>query len=188
MRRQLHLLQTAGLLLILASGTAQAFNDQREAFVVGLGIGYHTTDLDYSYADNRTESASVSGLATSVRIGFGISNQTILYYLSDGDWYNRAGSTWFSGINALGAAYYFSPGPRSAYVHGGYGYSYHSLPRETSNNSKFGNGYTLGIGYEFIRHVSVEASYLRTNIKDAIDGPHPSRTSSWRLMLNYLFY
>jgi len=183
MKRQL---QMAGLLLfVLGSTAAQAFNDQRQAFLVGLGIGYHGSELEYG---NAVDSASVSGVATSVRIGFGLDNQTILYYFSDGNWYNRAGDSWFSGINGLGAAWYLSPGPRSPYLHYGYGYGYHSLPRETSNNSKFGSGYTLGVGYEFRRHVSVEASYLRTNLWDASDGPHPARTSSWRLMLNYLFY
>jgi len=180
----------AGLiLLLLGSASAQAFNNQREAFIVGLGIGYHGTDLDFSHTGSATETDSAAGLATSVRIGFGLSNQFILYYLSEASWYNRGGDTWSLGLNGIGASWYFSPRARAAYVHGGYGYSYSSLPRESgSDSSKFGNGYILGAGYEFMPHISLEASYLRANIKGAIDSPYPARTSSWRLMLNYLFY
>lgn len=182
MRRQR---QIAGLILLLCSASAQAFNDQREAFLVGLGIGYHGTRLDLGGAD----SDNVAGIASSVRIGFGLSNQFTLYYLSEGNWYNRGGDTWSLGLNGLGAAYYFSPRARSAYLHFGYGYSYSSLPRDSgSNNRKFGNGYTLGAGYEFMPHLNLEASFLRTRLSDAANSPFPTRTSSWRLMLNYLFY
>lgn len=186
MNRQL---QIAGLLLfILGSTSAQAFDNKRHAFIAGLSIGYHATDLDETYADNSTETSAVSGLATSIRVGFGLGNQFTLYYFSDGDWYNHGGDSWLSGINGIGSAYYFSSGARSPYVHYGYGYSYSSLPWESGNKGKRGNGYTLGLGYEFVPHVSLEANYLRTNLKNAIDSPHPTRTSSWRLMLQYLFY
>jgi len=183
-------LQIAGLiLLLLGSASTQAFNNQRQAFIAGLGIGYHSTDLDFSYTGDPTETASVAGLASSVRIGFGLSNQFTLYYLSEGNWYNRGGDTWSLGLNGLGASYYFSPRARSAYLHYGYGYSYSSLPRESGiDSSRFGKGYILGAGYEFMPHVSLEASYLRTHLKGATDSPYPTRTSSWRLMLNYLFY
>ncbi len=187
MRRQL---QMAGLmLLLLGSASAQAFNNQREAFIVGLGIGYHGTDLDFSHTASPTETDSAAGLATSVRIGFGLSNRFLLYYLSEASWYKRRGDTWSLGLNGLGMAWYFSPRAPSAYVHGGYGYSYSSLPSEGgSDSSKFGNGYILGAGYEFMPHLNLEASYLRANLTDAIDSPYPVRTGSWRLMLNYLFY
>ena len=187
MCRQLQIVSL--ILLFLGSASAQAFNNQRQAFIVGLGIGYHGTDLDFSHTGNPTETASVAGLATSVRIGIGLSNQFTLYYLSENNWYNRGGDTWSLGLNGLGAAYYFSPQARSAYLHYGYGYSYSSLSRESgTDSSKFGNAYILGAGYEFMPHLSLEASYLRANLKDAIDSPYPARTTSWRLMLNYLFY
>lgn len=190
MNRRLYIVSL--LFFILAGGSAQAFNNQRQAFIAGLGIGYHGMQLDKDAAGNGTTTNTVDGLASSVRIGVGLSNQFTLYYLSEGNWYNSGGSSWFSGINGLGAAYYFSPRARSLYLHYGYGYSYTSHPWETTdktNNSKFGNGYILGAGYEFMPHVSVEASYMRTNLTDVTsDSLFPSRTTSWRLMLNYLFY
>ncbi len=187
MCRQLQIVSL--ILFFLGSASAQAFNNQRQAFIAGLGIGYHGTDLDFSHAGSATETASVAGIATSVRLGFGFSNQFTLYYLSEGNWFNHDGGTWSLGLNGIGAAYYFSPRARSVYLHYGYGYSYSSLSRESgTDSSKFGNGYILGAGYEFMPHVNLEASYLRTNLTDAIDSPYPVRSTSWRLMLNYLFY
>lgn len=184
MRRQL---QIVSLILLLGSASAQAFNDQREAFLVGLGIGYHGTELDFSGMGSTSD--EVAGLATSVRLGFGLSNRFTLYYLSEGSWYKRAGDTWSLGLNGIGAAWYFSPRVRSTYVHAGYGYSYGSLPDQRGSDSrKFGNGYLLGAGYEFMPHLNLEASFLRTNLRDAANSPFPARTGSWRLMLNYLFY
>lgn len=178
-------LQIVGfLLLVLSTSASHAFNDERHAFIAGLGIGYHATELD----NGNGSDSSVDGLATSFRVGFGMGNQFTLYYFSDGNWYSQGGKSWLSGINGIGSAYYFSTNTRTPYVHAGYGYGFGSQPWESGDKGKGGNGYTLGIGYEFMQHLSVEASYLRTNLKNAQNSIYPTRSSGWRLMLQYLFY
>ena len=63
----------------------------------------------------------------------------------------------------MGGFYYFNPSAASPYVFGGLGWSGWSTPREKNEDSWVGPGFTLGVGYEFSKHFSVQLNMLSTN-------------------------
>ena len=61
--------------VLLASQTAAAFDEQREGFILGFGAGLHHTKLDFTSSGANIESDTKGGLATSLKIGAGLTNQ-----------------------------------------------------------------------------------------------------------------
>ena len=63
----------------------------------------------------------------------------------------------------MGGFYYFNPSAASPYVFGGLGWSGWYAPREKNEDSWVGPGFTLGVGYEFSKHFSVQLNMLSTD-------------------------
>ena len=63
-----------------------------------------------------------------------------------------------------------------------------SAPLESNVGSDTGSAVMLGGGYEFVRHIQLEATLLGTDI-DSSDVPQLKlKTSSLQVMINYMFY
>lgn len=174
------LLVVLPLLLTLAA-PAQAFNDHRQGFIVGLGIGYARIDLDYDPgADGRN-----NGIATSARLGFGLDERFALLYVNEGAWYRRDGHIWFTGLSGLGVTYHLTPKAPGGYLLGAYGMGSSSQPFRDGVDVQRGAGYLLGAGYEFLPHLNVEANFSRNHV----DKKHDLNGSgSFRLLFNFLLY
>lgn len=181
---------------ILFSATpALAFDDNRQGFILGLGAGLHSIGIDVLYDGSKIESQSESGIATSFKLGGGITDQFALYYVRNASWYSAPFSdgfrtkdaTYTIGLSGIGASYFLAPSAPSGYFMAALGIGDISAPFENVR-SDTGDAFMFGGGYEFKSHLMMEVTLLTTNIKSADDNRFKIKSSSFQFTLNYLFY
>jgi len=110
---------------VMSSHAALALDDSRKGFSIGVGAGIHTVSVDntaddFGFSLNSSSSISEFGIATSFKIGGGITEQFSLYYVRSASWYDDT-SVFTTGLAGIGAAYYLSPTAPSIYFHGAVG-------------------------------------------------------------------
>ena len=113
---------------------AQLFDGEREGLFIGGGIGYAAIATG---ADSSGESFSASGFTTAGRIGYGLSDQLIIYF----------SSTVPNLVPSLGLMY-FTDRRSDYYLQGLLGY--------TSANQDSLLSIAGGLGYELRDHVTLE--------------------------------
>lgn len=194
--KALRLLALATVLTGLAP-TASAFDDSRQGFLLGLGAGLHTIDLDYQGNGRSLGSESQSGIATSLKIGGGLTDQFALYYVRNVSWYSAPYSsdgfnvqdiTYAVGLMGVGATYFFSPSAPSGYILGALGVGDISAPFEPNVDSDTGSAFMFGGGYELGKHVMLEATVLGTDIDSGDIAGLSLETTSLQFTFNYMFY
>lgn len=163
----------AGMLLCMS---VSAFNNEREGFVLGLGIGI--ANIDY---DSGSFSASDTGIATSLKIGYGFTNDFSLYYLRNATFSEEEGYSFAEGITGIGVSKYLNPHGASLYFLGSLGIG--DLINLDESETETGSAYLLGLGYEFHNHSSVEFTILKTKIDDV-----DYNSTALQLTYNYTFY
>jgi hypothetical protein len=152
----------------LASSTsAHAFNGDRAGFILGggggLSISSYTQTLKLPYLSSATSDRETkTGFATDVKIGGGINNQFLLYYVNKTSWFSMVNAlgnsvTIANSVGLLGASYYMQPKAPCGYFSGLLGMASWSAPFEDGDSSQSGVGVAIGAGYEFAPHWSVEA-------------------------------
>lgn len=164
----------------LLATSAQAFDEKREGFILGLGAG-----LSSVASSGDLDDTSV-GFATSFKIGYGFNEQFSLYYVRNASWFGYDDDpdedTYASGISGVGASYYISPND-PAYVMAAVGFG--DFSNVTENAGETGSAFMLGGGYEIYPHVHLEGTYLVADIEeDGVD----LTTSAFQLTINYLWY
>ena len=156
----LHRSLLAAVALFVAS-PLYALDDQRHGFFFSLGAGYSTSD----YIDDSFASASRQGLGTSFKIGGGIDNRTVGYYVRHVAWSSILENS--LGFSGAGVAHYFSPSAKSAYINAAVGFG-DSL--DTDRLDDMGGGFMLGAGYQFSERMSWEANYFSFSDDYVADG------------------
>ncbi len=176
--------------ILFTATPAIAFDDNRQGFILGLGAGFHSIDIDFIYDGSNIGSQSKSGLATSFKIGGGITDQFALYYVRNASWYNASSFdgdiTYAIGLSGLGASYFLAPTAPSAYFLAALGIGDISAPLEGTVD--IGSAFMFGGGYEFSSHIMAEATIITTNTESADDNLLNSKSSSFQFTINYLFY
>jgi len=183
-------------LIVLSNSPAFAFDNNRQGFILGFGAGFHTIDIDVIYNGYKLGSDSNSGIATSFKIGAGLTDQFALYYVRNASWYSAPYSDGFTtkditytmGIMGLGATYFLSPSAPSGYLLGAIGAGDLSAPFESGISSDTGSAFMLGAGYELNSHFMVEGTWQSTNIDSADDPLLSIESSSFQVTINYVFY
>jgi len=183
-------------LIVLSNSPAFAFDNNRQGFILGFGAGFHTIDSDVIYNGYKLGSDSNSGIATSFKIGAGLTDQFALYYVRNASWYSAPYSDGFTtkditytmGIMGLGATYFLSPSAPSGYLLGAIGAGDLSAPFESGISSDTGSAFMLGAGYELNNHFMVEGTWQSTNIDSADDPLLSIESSSFQVTINYVFY
>lgn len=173
------------LLVVVIVPVATAFDGSRRGFILGVGGGYHTTDIDreigFPFPAVGIVSESRSGIATTFKIGVGISNQFTLCYVRNASWYTATDLT-AAGIGGIGGSYYLSASSPSAFVLFEFGFA-DIVSVGNRSESETGAGYMIGGGYEFAKHFQLEATYLNGDLKSGgID------ISSIQIIVTYLAY
>lgn len=182
--------------ILLSATPALAFDDSRQGFILGLGAGLHSVDSDFIYNGTNIGSQSESGLATSFKIGGGITDQFALYYIRNASWYSAPYSDGYTatdimytiGLSGVGASYYLSPSSPSGYFMAAFGIGDISAPFEKNIKPDTGRAFMFGGGYEFTKHLMAEATLQTTNIESADDNRLSIESSSFQFTINYLFY
>jgi len=174
--------KTIGLLLFILGSvqSAYAFDNNRKGFFVGVGGGIHSLSVEFNTGFS-TESESKTGFASTFKIGGGITDNFVLYYVRNASWYKDT-YTFATGIAGLGAAYYFNHSAPSPYVHGGIGAGDVTAPFDSDVvKVETGTGALIGAGYQFSDRLSVEGTYMAVDVD-------VTETSSFQLLVNILWY
>lgn len=181
---------------LVLSQAVSAFDNNRQGFILGLGIGLHNIDVDFKSSGFQTVSESESGIATSFKIGGGITDQFALYYVRNASWYSTTVTDGFTtmdvtytvGISGLGATYYFAPTAPSGYILGAFGIADGAAPFESNVEEYDGNAYMIGGGYEVSKGLHLEATYLVTDQENSDFSQIKLESSSIQFTVNYLWY
>jgi len=182
--------------IFLSANPALAFDENREGFILGLGAGLHSIKNDYSLNGNSYLTESKSGLATSFKMGAGITNQFALYFVRNTSWFSTPVTNGVTtkdahavvGISGIGANYYFEPAAPSGYMLAAVGGSDYAFPFESNITTKKGGALMLGGGYEFDKHVMFEVTLLATSVADPANSNDKIQSSALQFTLNYMFY
>ena len=170
---------------LVVTTSLEAFDEQREGFIVSLGAGVSSIKTEVEIGHMGADETSL-GLATSFKIGYGFTNQFLLYYVSDVSWYgyhnDSKDDTYTSGHGGIGASYYIEENS-PYYVMGAIGMG--SFTNFTEAVGETGSAFIIGCGYEVSPHFQIEATYLSTDIEE--DGV-VLNTGAFRLTANYMWY
>lgn len=183
------ILLSALLAAAVSVSSLEAFDEKREGFIlsVGAGVSAVTTDITVSSGDYSASADETSlGLATSLKIGYGFTNQFSVYYVRNASWFgydNDSADDWYaSGIVGVGASYYIEENS-PMYVMAAVGMGDYANASE--NEGETGSAFMLGGGYEVYPHVQVEATYLVANVEE--DNVELG-TGAFQLTVNYQWY
>jgi opacity protein-like surface antigen len=151
---------------VSTASAAFAFNGKRGGFILGFGAGASMTSYKYRYDSGFTQDASSDGtsdreskfgIGTDFKIGGGFNDQFLLYYVNRVAWF-KDGVTLVHSVGLLGASYYLKTEAPAWYIVGAIGMSTWDAPFESNSTSLTGFGLTGGVGYEFTKHWSLEAT------------------------------
>jgi opacity protein-like surface antigen len=163
------------LIAIMLPSEGQAFDKQRKGFVLGLGLGYGSAKLKYG-----DDSESYGGLATTFKIGAGLSEQVLLYYSNRVVFFSpdNVDATFYQGASAVAVSYFLNPAAPSFYFTGELGLGVLDST-ESGIDSETGFGWSLGVGFEFSRSWTVEANYLGNSYDDPGSGSNITFAICW---------
>lgn len=182
---------SAAILFATTATAAQAFDGQRKGFQVGLGIGGHTSALNFSQSNAPGVIDSEQEMAVSLHLGYGFSN-TIVGFLG-----GKGGSIVvddFGGslaIGGVGASVYMSETSPSLYLTGLVGsgsLSMNALESEDSRLRDSGRGWLAGIGYEVTDRLHLEFTYGRAELVDPVNSFNTSELESAFATVQYIWY
>ncbi|HHM04306.1 MAG TPA: hypothetical protein ENJ19_01005 [Gammaproteobacteria bacterium] len=177
----------------LCAGQAYAFDGERRGFVLGLGIGLHSTDIEDNGVpySNIARDESPSGLMTSFRIGAGLGKHFLLYYTNDVAWFSEKAedNLTIAALTGIGGAYYFKPQPGGPYLNAAFGWAGRvELADSLTDKDYTGTGFSLGVGYEFRKWLSVEARYVDMSLEHETFDVFTKDVSSLQLTFQATFY
>jgi opacity protein-like surface antigen len=167
---------------------ADVFDNSKKGFILGGGLGYSAVRTNIDIRSNHFRAGATdtqNALATTLKLGYGISEQFSVFYVNDVSWYKYDGSSdkYITGASSIGVDYYFDENS-PWYATGGIGIA--TLKNFTKNkDSVNGFSYNIGIGYEIMPHVTIEGKFLSNNFDDKnVDFD----TKNFNLTFNYTWY
>jgi hypothetical protein len=154
--------------LVAAALPAHAFDGRRSGFLMGFGVGPVLT-TGYARTLTRADGSEIwskdagsdFGLVTDFRIGAGIGDRFLLYYLGRVSVFTfdlGYDAAFLNTMSRVAASYYFRDGSPSFYVLGNVGVSSWTVFFEGDWDTPAGLGAGAGVGWEFSRHWSLEAA------------------------------
>lgn len=171
---------------VLSAAQVYAFDGSRKGFVLGLAGGLSYTNYEHN-AERLVYPAIITrkitagyphgdsalGLMTDFVLGYGITGQIVLQYTNKVAWFLKRDIDFVYGMShinedclvvfgmsSLGVNYYFQRKAPSLYISGAIGSSMWNTPFVSDYNSKSGTGWSVGAGYEFRKHWSLELTVL----------------------------
>jgi opacity protein-like surface antigen len=171
---------TVALFTLLVASSAHAFDGNRKGFILGFGLGggmaSFTQTLEHAGLSATSDRENKGAFATDFKIGAGLNEQFMIYYVARSSWVSVENKLWVFGtddvqivpldekitilsqVGGLGATYFLSEESSSAYFLGAIGLGSWSSPFESGGSTWLGIGLTGGVGFEFAKHWSAEAT------------------------------
>ncbi len=156
------------LIILTASSSANAWDGERQGFLLGIGFGAgfdSYTGIQYDPVGSRSEDNTTFAFAASPRIGYAINNRVAFYYSRHPLVFSveneaKKDLTITSCTEALQVHYYLAEASPSLYfgVGAGVGYFFDEATNNYSKDSLKGIGVIGTVGFEPIKHVSTELS------------------------------
>ena len=171
------IIPTIATLLLMTN--ANAFDDNKEGFMLGLGVGASSVKTTYTGGNSRD-----TGFATSIKLGYGINEQLATYFASESSIYkyNDKDDTVDTSLIGIGLDYYINQNS-PFYVTGMVGIGSVDKLRNT-NKVQTGYGFLVGAGYEISDHMTLQADYIKINTNDKLNAD----TDAIRFTVNYTWY
>ena len=187
------------LMLFAVISTLTAFNGKREGLLFGIGMGYcqafYENKIEDDYGRVERVAGPSSGVATEVKLGYGISNNTEIYLSNQVAWYSRrtfegetSQTVTLNSMTSLGVSYFFSEKldsnewHSSPFVSGGLGRFHMSDFFYDDGNSSGSFGFYVWLGYEFAKHVRLSLNYYVNNQSYKEDGNNYTKNSNVMLL------
>jgi len=167
------------IVLTLILVNLSAFDGKRKGFLLGYGIGvsnvsYHQ-EIESDGNTEKSDDENDTGFATDFKIGYAPNNKLEIFYSGKTAWFsmmnvNEDEVTISNAIGVIGASYFLSSRLSesewypSLYLSGGLGISSWDVPFEEEKGDPWvGFGVFGGVGYEFVRHLRIEADLCISN-------------------------
>lgn len=177
---------------------ATAFDDIREGFILGGGLGFGLTSFTQTLRVGLAEETGYREnhlpFQTDFKIGGAPTPQLQLYWMSKVNWFQMEnifgdGVTVAHGLGGLGCTCFFQPQAPSGFITSGFGYSSWALPFQSDSTTWYGLGLVGGAGYEFSPHWSIEGNVMY-GAPSIIEGGIRVTTNalSTRLIICYVAY
>lgn len=176
MNRKLYMSIACLITVTIFSTDACALDSKRKGFILGFSVGPSITSFNQktvSPFNNDMESGRENklGAGTDFRIGYALSNKTMVYYtlrstmlrISRGD----EDVTILNSLNSLGISYYMVSEAPSLYVAATVGMSSWGTIRDQLGWLETGFGLGGTIGYEFRQYWSIEGTVMWSNPGDS---------------------
>jgi hypothetical protein len=159
---------TAVSLLLITPAELRADDRSREGFFTSLGMGWGESHDDRTFTIflvgigrevEVVEEKSGDGLALDLKLGAGLSQETLLYFVTRS---SRIGDD-TAGVMGIGIARFLRPVAPSFYFLGMFGLSRVvqggvTIPFTLTGSGSTGMGVGAGIGYEFLPYLGLEAT------------------------------
>ncbi len=156
------------LAIVFAAVQVQAFDGQRQGFMLNLGAGLGQGKLT-GKAGSAKVTVDAMGFGGDFKIGGGLSPQTVIYYSNRTLFYSPSvdvlgitvSSDVMNGMSAIGISHFLEPQAPSVFFSGAIGIGVYT---EKDADSESGLGFTLGVGWEFMPNWTLEATYMGADI------------------------
>jgi len=182
------LLFIIGTFFTATSASAHAFDGKRSGFQLGLGVGAHSSQLNYSSNFGPSEIEPEQSLAISLMLGYGFSNRVVVHVGGKGGRVlinEQAASLAIAGIGGSFYSTEFSP---SLYLTGLIGGASVTLNEEEADQGGSGDGWLVGIGYEVAERLHLELSHAQADLTNLDNTSITSSLESSFLTLQYVWY
>jgi hypothetical protein len=162
-----------------AAGPSRSANRRGFIFGLGAGGGLHRAPLVPGFPDAGT--TSDGAVVTDLSIGYAPSDQVLIYYSNQVAWSRNLRYN-IVGVTGMGVTYMVRPTAPSPFVRGSVGggiaadvdFGSGSVSRDDT-----GLGLTLGGGYEFARHWSVEGGAMFVRLDNGRNHTVLKATLNW---------
>jgi hypothetical protein len=187
-------------MLILDGSPAQGYDNQRDGFLLGAGLGVGQTsykqELTISGSGTATSPTEYQlGIITDFKIGYAPEKTWAVYFTNKVSWFEMINVMdesviIASGLSALAFQSWFKPKAPSGFITLGIGMSsWGAFFKESFNQAWTGLGIFAGGGYELSRGWSLEAYWIWGETKDSVSGMSiKSETNTFMFTLNVLGY
>ena len=164
--------------------STHAFDGRRQGFILGGGLGPSFNSYSFKESFRSYPRQNVPGLGVDERIGVGLNSRFLLMYYGNFNLFNGNNGRvrGFSGNDVIGGIGFFvylkddSVFAPSPYLLGGIGIGVWTVPeiRDSSGSLVYSNGgdlgepatgtaFTFGVGYEFVKHWSVQLDLTKAD-------------------------